>query len=167
MMNSRTQAYLRTKVMSASPVELRLMLVDGAIRFAEQCRGGLEQKNFEQAYEGSRQCRAILTELLSGLKPDQDPLLCQRLNSLYTFLISRMMEAMSERDPEPFLGVIELLRFERETWQMVIEQLAEGAADSSESTTPEATKNESTPKTALGNREEVQGMVGGRLHLAG
>ena len=109
MMNPRTQAYLRTKVMSASPVELRLMLVDGAIRFAEQCRGGLEQKNFEQAYEGSRQCRAILTELLSGLKPDQDPLLCQRLNSLYTFLISRMMEAMSERDPEPILGVIELL----------------------------------------------------------
>ena len=52
MMNSRAQAYLRTKVMSASPAELRLMLVDGAIRFAEQCRAGLENRDFEQAFEG-------------------------------------------------------------------------------------------------------------------
>ncbi|MAC20641.1 MAG: hypothetical protein CMJ23_13400 [Phycisphaerae bacterium] len=167
MMNPRTQAYLRTKVMSASPVELRLMLVDGAIRFAEQCRGGLEQKNFEQAYEGSRQCRAILTELLSGLKPDQDPLLCERLNSLYTFLISRMMEAMSERDPEPIVGVIELLRFERETWQMVIEQLAEGVTESSDSKTSETAAVPSASKPAPGNFGEAPAMVGGRLHLAG
>jgi flagellar protein FliS len=153
--------------MSASPVELRLMLVDGAIRFAEQCRGGLEQKNFEQAYEGSRQCRAILTELLSGLKPDQDPLLCERLNSLYTFLISRMMEAMSERDPEPILGVIELLRFERETWQMVIEQLADGTAESADST---GTTADSDRPASSGTARKVgddPAMVGGRLHLAG
>ncbi|MAB72130.1 MAG: hypothetical protein CMJ54_06450, partial [Planctomycetaceae bacterium] len=49
--------------MTASPAELRLLLLDGALRFAEQAREGLEAKNFEQAYEGSRQCRAILAEL--------------------------------------------------------------------------------------------------------
>ncbi|MEE2972312.1 MAG: flagellar export chaperone FliS [Planctomycetota bacterium] len=155
MMNSRAQAYLRTKVMSASPAELRLMLVDGAIRFAEQCRTGLQNRDFEQAFEGSRQCRAILTELLSGLKPEHDPLLCERLNSLYTFMISRMMEAMSERDHEIVASVVELLRFERETWQMVVDQLAQdGASDTAaEQRATEAT----TPSSPLG----------GNLHLAG
>lgn len=124
-MNSNAQTYLRTRVMTASPAELRLMLIDGAIRFADQCRGGLADRNFEQAYEGSRQCRAILTELLSGLKPENDPVLCDRINSLYTFLISQMMEAMSERDPAPIDQVLELLAYDRETWQLAVEKLAE------------------------------------------
>ncbi len=167
MMNQRAQTYLRTRVMTASPVELRLMLVDGAIRFAGQCREGLSNRHFEQAFEGSRQCRAILTELLSGLKSDHDPVLCQRLNSLYTFLISRMMEAMAEKDPTLIDSVVELLTYERETWQMVIDQQAgenRSAADvpgdvttTVASTTPAVT---SPPSTA-------SGLVGGRLHLAG
>ena len=157
MMNSRAQAYLRTKVMSASPAELRLMLVDGAIRFAEQCRAGLENRDFEQAFEGSRQCRAILTELLSGLKPEHDPLLCERLNSLYTFMISRMMEAMSERDHEIVASVVELLRFERETWQMVVDQLARTGTPSSEVAEGVSAATSTSPSSP----------VGGNLHLAG
>jgi flagellar protein FliS len=168
MMNQRAQAYLRTKVMTASPVELRLMLVDGAIRFAGQCREGLSNRNFEQAFEGSRQCRAILTELLSGLKADHDPVLCQRLNSLYTFLISRMMEAMAEKNPQLIDSVVELLTYERETWQMVIDQQAgENLAaasvpvDATSGVVPMTSADRTTSTPSAG------GLVGGRLHLAG
>ncbi len=161
MMNQRAQAYLRTKVMTASPVELRLMLVDGAIRFAGQCREGLSSRNFEQAFDGSRQCRAILTELLSGLKADHDPVLCQRLNSLYTFLISRMMEAMAEKDATLIDSVVELLTYERETWQLVIDQQAgvPGDVTATVATTP--------PPTGTIPSTTTSGLVGGRLHLAG
>ena len=136
MMNPGAQTYLRTKVMTASPAELRLMLIDGAIRFAEQCRAGLADRDFEQAYEGSRQCRAILTELLSGLKPEHDPVLAQRLNSLYTFMISKLMEGMSERSPACIAEVVQLLKFERETWEMVLAQMAAtaDAADHADAT---------------------------------
>lgn len=147
-MNSGAQSYLRTKVMTASPAELRLMLIDGAIRFAEQCRAGIADKDFEQAYEGSRQCRAILTELLSGLKPEHDPVLAQRLNSLYTFMISKLMEGMSERSPAHIAEVVQLLRFERETWELVLAQIAasDDASDDGAGSKPEP---------------------GTRLHLAG
>ena len=171
MMNSRAQAYLRTKVMTASPVELRIMLVDGAIRFAAQCKDGLAARDFEQAYEGSRQCRAILTELLSGLKAEHDALLCERLNSLYTFLISRLMEAMSERDPSLIDSVVELLTYERETWQMVVDQMAgenRDAANASASDLPTGKAAVPTEAVAGGSTEEpAKGLVGGRLHLAG
>lgn len=167
MMNSRAQAYLRTKVMTASPVELRLMLVDGAIRFAGQCREGLSARNFEQAFEGSRQCRAILTELLSGLQPDHDPLLCQRLNGLYTFLISRMMEAMAEKDPSLIDSVVELLGYERETWQMVIDQMAGENRDAAASTPTDLPTTAVPTGTPAATTTPAKGLVGGRLHLAG
>jgi flagellar protein FliS len=172
MMNQRAQAYLRTKVMTASPVELRLMLVDGAIRFAGQCQEGLSNRNFEQAFEGSRQCRAILTELLSGLRSAQDPILCQRLNSLYTFLISRMMEAMAEKDSSLIDSVLQLLAYERETWQMVIDQQAgENVAAASvpadaTSGVPPTTPTSTTADGAT-STPTASGLVGGRLHLAG
>ena len=42
---NESNAYLRTKVMTASPAELRLMLLDGAIKFANQAREGLQAKD--------------------------------------------------------------------------------------------------------------------------
>ncbi len=166
-MNQRAQAYLRTKVMTASPVELRLMLVDGAIRFAGQCQEGLSNRNFEQAFEGSRQCRAILTELLSGLRSAQDPILCQRLNSLYTFLISRMMEAMAEKNPQLIDSVLQLLTYERETWQMVIDQQAGENLDAA-AVPADATVGVTASTARPGEGPSTtSGLVGGRLHLAG
>ena len=40
-------AYLRTQVMSASPAELRMMLLDGAVKFARQGRQGLAEQNHD------------------------------------------------------------------------------------------------------------------------
>ena len=37
--------YLRTKVLTATPEQLQLMLYDGAIRFTEQARAALEKKD--------------------------------------------------------------------------------------------------------------------------
>ncbi|MBQ71781.1 MAG: flagellar export chaperone FliS [Planctomycetaceae bacterium] len=166
MMNTKAQAYLRTKVMTASPVELRLMLIDGAIRFAEQCRMGLKERDYEQAYEGSRQCRAILTELLSSLSSEADPLLCERLTSLYTFLISQLMAAMSDRDPAVLEETVSLLRYESETWRMLIAKLATetGTGDVAANTTADVTTGAGDSKTSSPGGD---GPIGERLHLAG
>lgn len=118
------QAYLRTKVMTASPAELRLMLFDGAIRFAEQARRGYTDKNYEMSFEGTTKAQAILMELMSSLRPDQAPELCQRLSALYTFMYSSLVQASTTRDVALVDEVIKLLRFERETWAMCIDELA-------------------------------------------
>jgi flagellar protein FliS len=119
-----SQAYLRTKVMTASPAELRLMLLDGAIRFSEQAKRGYETKDFELSFEGTTKAQAILLELLNALRPDQAPELCERLNALYTFLYRTLVEASMSRDAAKVDEVIGLLRFERETWSMCIDELA-------------------------------------------
>jgi flagellar protein FliS len=119
-----SQAYLKTKVMTASPAELRLMLIDGAIRFTEQARRGYEERNFESAFEGTTKAQNILMEMMNSLRPDQAPELCARLSALYTFMYKSLVEASSTRDTRLIDEVITLLRFERETWQMCLEALA-------------------------------------------
>ena len=118
-----SQAYLKTKVMTASPAELRLMLIDGAIRFADQAKRGYEERNFELAYEGTTKAQNIIMELMNALRPDQSPELCARLSALYTYMYKSLVEASTTRDTAKVDEVIELLRFERETWQMCLQEL--------------------------------------------
>lgn len=123
-MSHPTTAYLHSKVMSASPEELRLMLLDGALRFAHQARNGLETKNFEQSYSGFSQCRAIIVELMTSINDAPNPELTARVKSLYGFFFSELIAASYEKDIEKLDKVIGLLEYERETWTMLMDKLA-------------------------------------------
>lgn len=116
--------YLETKVMSASPSELRLMLLDGAIKFCRQGREGLASAQYEAMYNGFTRTRAILVELMSTMKPEPDRQLYDRLYALYTFLITHLLEASLEKNVAKVDRVIELLQFDRETWVMCMERAA-------------------------------------------
>jgi len=117
-------AYLATRIMTASPEQLRLMLLDGAIKFCKQGRDGLERKDFEAVYNGFTRTRAILVELISTMKPEPDAVLYQRLTSLYLFMISHLLSASVDRDIKKADEVLRLLAYERETWVLLIEKLA-------------------------------------------
>lgn len=124
-------AYLRTKVLTASREELRLMLLDGAIKFANQGREGLAARNYEASYNGISQCRNIVLELLTTIKPEFDPELCERVKAIYTFLYTELVEASLQRSVEKLDGVIKILQYERETWVMLMQKVAaeRGAAE--------------------------------------
>lgn len=117
-------AYLRTRVLSAPPEQLRLMLLDGALRFGRQARDGLVARNYESSYAGFTRCRAVLLELLSGMRPEVDAELCARVSGLYTYMITRLMEASHGRSVEAVDEVLKLLEYERDTWAMLIDKLA-------------------------------------------
>ena len=53
--------------MTAGPAELRLMLFDGALKFIEQGRQGLVDKDYEAAFTGISRCQQIIAELVSRL----------------------------------------------------------------------------------------------------
>lgn len=125
---SPVNAYLRTKVLTASPEQLRLMLLDGAVKFARQGREGLVSRNHEATFTGITQCRDIVLELMTTMKPEVDPELCGRMKALYTFMYTYLVEASMERSIEKLDKVIELLEFERETWTMLIDKLTEERA---------------------------------------
>ncbi len=116
--------YLRTRVMTASPEELRLMLLDGAIRFATQGMEAIERSDVEGAISGISQCRAIVSELLTTIRDEPDPELAERVRSVYAFLYRELMALGVDRDGGRLGRVIEVLEYERETWVMLMDQLA-------------------------------------------
>jgi flagellar secretion chaperone FliS len=119
-----SNAYLRTKVLSARPEELRLLLLDGAIRFAMQGREGLATKNYEMSYNGITQCRNIIVELLTTIKTEPDPELAANVRAIYAFLYQETIEASLNKDATRMDKVIELLQYDRETWAQLIAQVA-------------------------------------------
>lgn len=130
--NSGANAYLRQRVLSASPEELRMMLLEGALRFARQGAEGLRERQYEKSYQGIHQCQDILMELISALRPEVAPDLCRRLAALYTFMYRRLMDASAQRDAAIADEVIKLLEFENETWRLVLCRLREERAAASD-----------------------------------
>ena len=128
-----TNPYLRTRIMTASPEQLRLMLYDGALRFARQGRGAIEHGDYETSYSAIARAKRIVLELSNSLNHDAHPELCQRLAGLYTYVYRLLTEANMSRKLEPLDEAIELIGYERETWQMYIDRL-NGAAASDDAT---------------------------------
>lgn len=117
-------AYLRTKVMTASQEELRLMLLDGAVKFANQARAGLEQSHHEMTYLGFTQCRDIVLELLNTIHDEPAPEIAQSMKDLYTFMYGQLVKASTEKSISMLNEVIELLNYDRETWVLTMDQVA-------------------------------------------
>ncbi|MDB5320523.1 MAG: fliS [Phycisphaerales bacterium] len=122
------QNYLRTKVLTATPEQLQLMLYDGALRFGEQARVALEQKNFEQSYSMISRVQKIITEMQSSLKPAVAPDLCKKMSALYNFIYMKLVDANLEHQMSALDEALSILRYQRETWAMLLEQLGKTKA---------------------------------------
>jgi len=118
------QTYLRTRVMTATPEQLQMMLYDGALRFAEQGRVALEKKDYEGTYNSVSRCQKIITEMTCNLKHQVAPELCQRLAALYNYIYRKLIEASTNHKIEAIDEAISLLKFQRETWAMLLDKLA-------------------------------------------
>lgn len=124
MLSPQANAYLRTQVMSASPEELRLMLLDGAVKFATQGVDGLEAKDYELSFAGFSRARDIVLELMTTIRREADPELADRVKAVYAFIYQELVEASFEKDVARARKTVELLQFERETWAMLMDRLA-------------------------------------------
>lgn len=132
MATAAANPYLKTRILTASPEELRLMLYDGAIRFCRQAREAQGRGEFEAGYESLMRAQKIVLELSTSLKHDVDPDLCAKLSALYTYIYRLLVDANVHRTSDKIEEAIRLLDYERETWQMLMGQLTAGKAGQGE-----------------------------------
>lgn len=128
MNNNAANEYLKARVMTATPEQLQLMLFDGAVRFAEKAHQGLEARQYEQSYLNIARAEKILLELHCGLKHDVAPDLCRNLSALYMFCYRKLVDANTQRDVAALDEAITLLKYQRETWAMLMQQLGKAKA---------------------------------------
>lgn len=123
-MNDPRNTYLETQVFTATPQKLRLMLIEGAIRYASQTVDHWEQGRSEDGVAAILRCQAVIAELLGGVRDDGSPL-TRQVSDIYTFISQVLQEAQLDSDPQRIADVILILREERETWQQLCLQLPE------------------------------------------
>lgn len=128
MLQNPREAYLETQIATATPQKLRLMLIDGGIRFARLGQIAWQEARPDEAFEHVARCRAIVSELLAGVRIDESDL-TRQVAALYGFLFRLLTEAQAERDPGRLTQVIRVLEEERETWAAVCEQMPEAPAE--------------------------------------
>ena len=135
--------YFRNEVLTASPEKLRLLLLDGCLHFLSEGREGLLSQDFERVYTGFGQARDIVLELISGMNRDANPNVCDKLSALYTFVFKHLTEASFEKDVAKADECIRIMRYERETWAMLMQKMA-----GERSAPPESSQPRSAPATA-------------------
>jgi len=122
------QQYLRTKVLTATPEQLQMMLYDGALRYGEQARVALQKKKYDESYTMISRVQKILCELTGSLKQDMAPDLCKNLAALYNFAHRRLVTANLQHDITALDEGMQVLRYQRDTWALLMQQLGQQKA---------------------------------------
>lgn len=121
--------YRRSSVDSASPLQLVIMLYDGALRFIESSRVAMQAKNLPAQNESLQKAQRIIAELTASLDMDKGGEVATNLFSLYNFCYSELVVANINDDEEKLDSVIAVLVGLREGWvQLQAQQNANSAA---------------------------------------
>ena len=122
--NQGYAAYNNSKILTASPAELTLMLYDGAIKFTNIAIMAIEKKDIEKAHNNILKTERIIIEFQSTL--DEKYPVSKDFNAVYSYLIRRLREANIKKDAEILEEVLKHLRTMRDTWKEVMAKTANG-----------------------------------------
>lgn len=117
--------YGTVQVTTSSPGQILVMLYDGLFRFLGEARAAIQARDRPRAGERISRAHAILELLASTLDPAHAPELCDNLQGLYLFCMSRLVTANVKQDAAPIDEVTRVLAPLREAWR---EAVARGAA---------------------------------------
>lgn len=118
-------AYNNSKILTASPAELTLMLYDGAIKFANMAIVAIEKDDVEKAHNNIRKTERIIVEFQTTL--DHKYPVAKDFDAVYTYLIQRLREANLKKDSEILEEVLKHLRTMRDAWKEVMAKTSNGA----------------------------------------
>ena len=156
MEQNARMAYLETEVKTATPQKLRLLLIEGALRYAMQAQEKAVD-DFAAATEPLLRCRAIVAELWSSVKDDNDEL-TRNVRSIYAFLLRALIDIRTTHDVDNLAKVIEVLSVERDTWQTVCQTTPH--AVERQTVTEVTARNESTIPTPDQSHRQSHGKDG-------
>ncbi|MBN1845280.1 MAG: flagellar export chaperone FliS [Sedimentisphaerales bacterium] len=164
--NATPNEYLKTKVLTASPEQLQLMLYDGAIRFCEQARCAIEQGEIEGSYNLITRAENIIMELTKSMRDEVAPETCDNMRRLYLYCYEQLVEANTRKDVAPLENALRILRHLRQTWELLMEKIRREQAAGRDSSGPSASGQD--PPAGAGETLDPSSLpVGATLNVEG
>jgi len=113
------QAYKKTQVQTADQGRLVLMCYDGTINFLRRAQKAHAEKNFVSRNELLTKAQNVLWELINGLN-FQAGEIAYNLESLYNYMIRRILDSQFTDSVEPVKEVITHLQELEESWKTIL-----------------------------------------------
>ncbi len=113
---SGAEAYRRVEAQSRSPLELVVMLYDGALRFLGEAREASTRSDRGGRAIALRKAMAIVAELQSTLNLEAGGTVAKEMDRLYTYVTERLVDASVKRDDKAIDEVRKLLTTVRSGW---------------------------------------------------
>lgn len=110
--------YNNSKVLTASPAELVLMLYDGAIKFCNIAIVAIENKDIQKAHTNIVKTEKIIDHFRATL--DMKYPVAKDFDRVYEYLQRRLFEANIKKDKAILEEVCGHIRSMRDTWKEVM-----------------------------------------------
>lgn len=110
--------YNNSKILTASPAELTLMLYDGSIKFCNIAIDAVERKDAAKAHANIVKTENIIDYLRKTL--DMKYPVAQDFERMYVYLEERLVEANIKKDKEILEEINSHLHSIRDTWKEVM-----------------------------------------------
>ena len=118
MAQNPAQLYGNSKIQTASPAELTLMLYDGAIKFCNIALTALEKNDVQKAHTNIVKAQDIILEFICTL--DHKYKVAEDFERLFDYIHRILIEANVKKDPEILEEALGYIREMRDTWKEVM-----------------------------------------------
>jgi flagellar secretion chaperone FliS len=116
MMPRGVDAYRRTEAQSASPLQLIVMLYDGALRFLSEARTAQATGNMRKRNDALRRVTDIVAECHTSLDLERGGAVAADLDRLYSYVSGRLLDITVKRDATAIDEVHKLMTTLRSAW---------------------------------------------------
>ena len=112
--------YNNSRILTASPAELTLLLYEGAIKFGNIAIVKMEQKDIQGSHNNIVRVEKIIDYLRETL--DMKYPVAQDFENIYVYLSRRLMDVMASKDPAIMEEIVTHLRSVRDNWKEVMKK---------------------------------------------
>jgi flagellar protein FliS len=112
-------AYRQTQVQSRTPLELVVMLYDGAEKAMTTACDAVERGDITARRDAISHALAIISELQSTLNLEAGAQIAASLDDLYGYANRRLLDAAMKNDAEPIIEIRRVFKTLRDAWHTI------------------------------------------------
>lgn len=118
-----TREYQKNAVNGSSPLQLVVMLYDGALKHMEAGRKAMAHADRERQNASLQKAQKIIMELMSCLDMNEGGEIAKNLLSLYSYVLNELVVGNMTDDEEAIARCMKVLNDLRESWRQIQESL--------------------------------------------
>ncbi|MFT4144600.1 MAG: flagellar export chaperone FliS [Mobilitalea sp.] len=118
MATNAAAAYGNSKILTASPAELTLMLYEGAIKFANLAIMAMEKNDIQKTNLNIIKTERIITELRGTL--DFKYPIASEFDKIYDYIYRRLIDANIKKDKVILEEALDYIREMRDAWKDIM-----------------------------------------------